>query len=499
MTDIVRVPLSDGNYIEYIDDLIGSGAMKDVYFTPCKTKVVAFYREPQDAAARERLEMITGIYRERIFDVPGGEYWKELFCWPDQIIEFQGKLGLVMPVYPGHFFFEHGSVNDDMLGIKGKEKQGKWYASANNQNRFLDPRERGSWLNYLQISLKIARTVRRMHAAGLAHSDLSYKNVLVAPTRAQTCVIDVDGLVVPGKYPPDVVGTPDFIAPECVATAHLDKNDSARKLPSIQTDRHALAVLIYHYLLLRHPLRGDKVHALEPHEDETLGMGEKALFIEHPVDTGNRIKLENVRESELPWKDTNKLPYTITGPYLSQLFERAFIDGLHHPGLRPTADEWETALIKTLDLVQPCNNSGCAQKWYVFDNKTNPVCPFCDTKYEGLLPVLNLYSSRDGQSFKPDNHRLMVYRDQSLFPYHINRNIVPNERLADQDKSRVGYFINHHGRWLLVNEKMQDLTDVANKRPVSPGEHIELTDGLQLLCSKEPGGRLFVVQMVNKH
>jgi hypothetical protein len=30
-------------------------------------------------------------------------------------------------------------------------------------------------------------------------------------------------LVVPGKYPPDVVGTPDFIAPEVVMTNHLKK------------------------------------------------------------------------------------------------------------------------------------------------------------------------------------------------------------------------------------------------------------------------------------
>ncbi|UYM14922.1 helix-hairpin-helix domain-containing protein [Endozoicomonas euniceicola] len=497
MSDIVRIALSDGNYIEYVDELIGSGAMKDVYFTPCKTKVVAFYRDPQGAAARDRLEMITGVYRERIFNAQGGDYWKDMFCWPEKIVEHEGKLGLVMPVYPKHFFFEFGSVNDDMLGIRGKEKQGKWYASSNNQTKFLDPRERGNWLNYLQICLKISRTVRRMHAAGLAHSDLSYKNVLVAPTLAQTCVIDVDGLVVPGKYPPDVVGTPDFIAPECVATAHLDKDDPLRALPSIQTDRHALAVLIYQYLLLRHPLRGDKVHALDPHEDETLAMGEKALFIEHPDNPGNRIKLDDVRDSELPWKDIGKLPYTITGPYLSKLFERSFIDGLHNPNSRPTADEWEAALIKTLDLIQPCENGCCSQSWYIFDNTTSPACPFCSTKYKGQLPVLNLYSSRDGKSFKPDNHRLMVYRDQSLFPYHVNRQLVPNERLADEHKKRVGYFIYHNDKWLLVNENIPELTDAANKRLIPLGGHIELRDNLQLLCSKKPGGRLFVVQLVH--
>jgi serine/threonine protein kinase len=125
------------------------------------------------------------------------------------------------------------------LGIKGKEKEGKWFASANNQNRFLDEREKGTWLNYLKICILIARAVRRMHAAGLAHSDLSYKNILIDPVTGRACVIDVDGLVVPGKYPPDVVGTPDFIAPEVIQTNHLKKDDPARHLPNIMTDRHA--------------------------------------------------------------------------------------------------------------------------------------------------------------------------------------------------------------------------------------------------------------------
>ena len=101
-----------------------------------------------------------------------------------------------------------------------------------------------------------------MHAAGLAHSDLSYKNILIDPVTGRACVIDVDGLVVPGKYPPDVVGTPDFIAPEVIQTNHLKKDDPKRYLPNIMTDRHALAVLIYMYLLYRHPLRGGLVHDL---------------------------------------------------------------------------------------------------------------------------------------------------------------------------------------------------------------------------------------------
>nr|SPS05726.1 conserved hypothetical protein; putative protein kinase [Candidatus Nitrotoga fabula] len=496
---IIKTQTTDGKPVEFVDNVIGSGAMKDVYFSPDKSYVVGFFKTQQDFQAKDRLGMITGKYKENILNNVGGEYWKNLFCWPTNMLEYNGQLGVVVPTYQKQFFFDYGSKNNDFLGIKGKEKEGKWFASASNQNRFLDPRERGDWQNYLRIGVLLSRAVRRLHAAGLAHSDLSYKNVLVNPVTGAACIIDIDGLVVPGKYPPDVVGTPDFIAPEVIMTTHLKKDDPNRKLPSINTDRHALAVLIYMYLLYRHPLRGDKVYDMDPQKDEELSMGAKSLFVEHPTDASNRIKVANAKPTELPWKDTAKIPYTVTGPYLTPLFQRAFIDGLHDPSKRPTADDWEVALVKTIDLVQPCQNTNCDQKWYVFDNSTKPKCPFCGTTYKGKLPVLNLYSSRKEGQFRPENHRLMVYTNQSLFQWHTNRNVVPNERITEAQKKREGYFVFHNDVWYLVNENMlelMDLTDPNNKKSISIGGRVELTDGKQILFSKQDGGRLAVIQMV---
>ncbi|MBK1716416.1 helix-hairpin-helix domain-containing protein [Thiocystis violacea] len=497
MARVVTCQTFEGRTVAFVDEVIGSGAMKEVYFSPDRSYIVAFYKTRPDPRARERLEMITGRYRESIFDQVGGDYWRNLFCWPTAMLEHQGRLGLVAPTYPGHFFFEHGSRNDDRLGIKGKEKEGKWFAAANLRNRFVDPRELGDWLGHLQVCLRLARAVRRLHMAGLAHSDLSYKNVLVDPSRGLACVIDVDGLVVPGKYPPDVVGTPDFIAPEVVITSHLPKDDPARQLPRRETDLHALAVLIYMYLLYRHPLRGGQVHDIDDEQrDERLAMGERALFIEHPSEPGNRIRVADAKPTELPWADTERLPFTLTGPYLSPLFQQAFVTGLRDPSQRPSANDWETALIKTVDLIQPCRNLGCEQKWYLFDNSTQPRCPFCGTAFHGQLPVLNLYSSRAEGLFRPDNRRLMVWTGQSLFAWHANSLIVPNERLAETEKARVGYFVFHAGSWWLVNERLPDLMDLATKTPAPIGGQLQLLDGQRILLAKGEGGRLVVVQMV---
>lgn len=503
---IIKCHTVDGRAIEFVDEVIGSGAMKDVYFSSDRSYVVCFFSKEKNKfyeskaaleQQKDRLKEIVGNKWNGIFNGVGGDYWKNIFCWPDGLVEYNDLLGITAPTYKKYYFFSYGSKNNDFLKIKGKEKEGKWFASANNQNRFLDEREKGSWLNYLKIGILISRAVRRMHAAGLAHSDLSYKNVLIDPVTGSACVIDVDGLVVPGKYPPDVVGTPDFIAPEVVMTNHLSKEDPKRFLPSIATDKHALAVLIYIYLLYRHPLRGGKIHDIDdPQKDENMGMGEKALFVEHPTDQSNQVKSNQLQPSQLPWADPSQISYQVTGPYLTELFNKSFIEGLHEPSKRPSANDWETALVKTVDLIQPCQNAACSQKWYVFDNTTQPKCPFCHTSFIGKLPILNFYSARQQGNYRPDNHRLMVWTGQSLFAWHANNMIAPNERLTSEQTARKGYFVLHNDRWWLVNEGLTDLTEVTTKTVIPIGGKIELKNGVQILLSKQEGGRLAVVQMV---
>jgi len=478
------VTATDGSTIEYNDDRSCEGGMKKVYFANDKKHVVAFYKDEQDHTARERLEDIVEKYCP-LRDKDCGPYWEKLYCWPKKVIDGD-KLGVVVPLYPRHFFFETGFM-------KGKEKEGKWFASA-KLRRLLDPSEKGTWQSYFRISILISRAIRRMHNSGLAHSDLSYKNVLINPKGGHAAIIDIDGLVVPGKYPPDVLGTPDFIAPEVYKTLKYKLKDKRRILPSIKTDLHALAVLIYMYLLYRHPLRGGKVHDLDAAKDEKLLMGEKALFIEHPTDNSNRPNEPD--PSYLPWSDVKQIPYTVTGPYLKKLFDTTFIKGLHAPRERPKAMDWEEALVKTIDLMQPCGNENCEQKWFVFDNSNKPQCPFCGWVFKGMLPVLNLYSSMRKGSFTPDNHRLMVYNNQNLYLWHTNRWIFPNERCSAADLTPVGYFVLHKGKWVLVNKKLPDMKDLTENRDIPIDTMVELKEGKQLLFSRAVGGRLALVQMV---
>jgi serine/threonine protein kinase len=502
MSIVTVKSIVNGTTYQYVDNgEPKSGTAKNVYFSPDRKYVVAIFKEKQDFTQKERLKKITSDHLTRISNAEGGAYYlEEIFRWPTDVIEINGNIGVIVPLYKPNYFFKKGYTNQDL--IKGEEKNGKWFAGSKFRNKqfplSLDQSELGNWLSYFQICVNIARGVKKLHQMGLSHSDLSYNNVLVDPIAKTAVIIDLDSLVVPGIWPAEVIGTADFIAPEVLATKHLNKADPNRKLPNRLTDLHAFACLVYMFLLHRHPLKGGKVHDLDTEKDDLLSMGEKAIFIEHPTDKSNRPKMNQVSKWDTYWADVTKLPYTITGPYLKDLFDHAFIKGLHSPNNRPTADMWEQALLKTTDLMQPCSNLNCEQKWYVFDNTNTPRCPFCGTAHKGTLPVLDLYYQFKPSVWKPENHRLMVYNNQYLFQWHVNRNVTRNEKLTAEQKVPVGYFTFHNNKWVLVNQKLTSLKDLTDDKIIGINEMVELTDGKKILLSKEDGGRIVTITMANK-
>jgi hypothetical protein len=100
--------------------------------------------------------------------------------------------------------------------------------------------------------------------------------------------------------------------------------------------------------------------------------------------------------------------------------------------------------------------------------------------------------------WKPENHRLMIYNNQYLFQWHVNRNVVRNERLTNAQKEPVGYFTFYQGKWVLVNQKLSSLKDLTEDKDIAIGTMVEISDGKKLLLSDEEGGRVVIVTMANK-
>jgi hypothetical protein len=469
-----KAKLSDGRQLDFLPDVIGEGGMKRVHFTTDKKSVVCFFKDQSlrtDRNRMQRLEAILGKFNPTT-DSATGAYFRDLFCWPTGIV-VAPEFGVLTPAYAKNFFFASGP-------FQGKEKEGKWFSSP-KLRRMLPAAERGDWATYLHVCLLMARAVRKLHLTGLAHSDLSCKNILIDPAGGRCAVIDIDSLVVPGIYSPDVLGTPGYIAPEVLATQNLQFDDPKRRLPSNLTDLHALAVLIYEYLLRRHPIRGPKVNSLNTDEDELLSMGSKALFVEHPEDTSNHVPV--------------LFSYRKLGPYLPKLLEKAFIEGLHEPQRRPTADQWEKALARSLDLLLPCGNTACEERWFLYVEGEKPRCPWCGWEQHERVPILDFHYSPGGRrgQFRPEGHCLTGYEKRGLHAWHVYRNVQPVEGAPEEELALV---MRHQGQWVLANRRLSGLISPAGN-PVAPGHAFVLRDGDEVLLSREEHGRLVTVRMVS--
>ncbi|MCI0700687.1 MAG: serine/threonine protein kinase [Planctomycetia bacterium] len=464
--------LADGKKIDYLPDVIGEGGFKRVHFARDKKSVVCFFKDQQSASDTrqvQRLEGILGKFNPTTHP-DTGKYFANLFCWPTGII-VSPMLGITAPAYPSQFFFATGKW-------KGKEKNGKWFVSP-KLRKLLPPAERGDWKNYLDLCALMARGVRRMHLAGLAHSDLSCNNVLIDPPNGRCVIIDVDSLVVPGIYPAEVAGTPGYIAPEVLGTLHLPESDPAKRLPCNYTDMHALAVLVYENLLRRHPLKGPKVYHTDPAEDDRLAFGEKALFIEHPTDASNRVAGISVTLDHL-------------GPYLKAECIKAFVTGLHDPTKRPTATAWESALNKTADLLFLCPNSACEERWCVHLEGKPPVCPWCGTKLKSRLPVLDLYYAPKPGQFRPENHRIVGYANRPIYPWHVRTDVRNAETVPAEPQAVV---LPHGDKWILKNLKLESLISPKGN-PVPEGQACLLQEGDEIVLSRHEKGRMVCVRMV---
>lgn len=99
--------------------------------------------------------------------------------------------------------------------------------------------------------------------------------------------------------------------------------------------------------------------------------------------------------------------------------------------------------------------------------------------------------------FKPENYRLMVYNRQSLYMWHVNRFIFPNEKLTAEEKRPVGDFHFHNGKWILINRRLPYMWDKDTDTKIEIGQAVELTEGKKILLGKNDGDRLIIVQLVN--
>ncbi|MGQ9473232.1 MAG: protein kinase domain-containing protein [Candidatus Caldatribacteriaceae bacterium] len=338
-----------------VDGPIIAGGEGEVYFSRCGRFVVKIYHDQILPRDKERM-----LQRVLFLGKNLGE-GSNLLCWPLALVrELEGKqkIGVVTKKVPRPPFRE---LVDAILSPREFKKAVE---------------EGATWREYLKIAHSLAKTVAILHGKGCAHADLHFKNFLVDLKTGRSVLIDLDGLVVPGFLPPQVAGMMPFMAPEIIVQ---------KIAPNQKTDRHSLAVLIFHTLLFRNPLQPLVCYDPDdPEKDERLGWGEKAIFSEHPLDFRHRP-----HSLGIPLFRRGTLSFCVLTPELQALVKRSFIDGLFVPEVRPLAREWEQALFSSFFVLWRCLR--CHQYFFYpyWLPKSLRRCPFCG---KGISPPYPLVS-----------------------------------------------------------------------------------------------------------
>ncbi len=415
----MRVIFADGTSEDYSDTPIGSGTEGDVYRSTQGDTVVKLYTNdplPPEERARRIDTLINELSPTRDDSV-----WSELFTWPEKRV-MQPRIGFRMRYVEGMKPLEHYYMPKAYARLKAEEK---------------------GWLvGHIAAAIKLASAASRLATKGLCYPDFSGKNIVIDPYDGRMTLLDCDSLTVPGKLPPTVEGTSTFRAPEIVTRTV--------PVPRVETDRHALAVLLYHWLLLWHPLLGDKIFDPDPNQDDLQRYGLQPLYIEHPTDASNRASQQKIKTSML-------------GPDMEKLFRRAFVDGLKMPIRRPQPFEWQDALYHAYDQLIPCATPTCGWRSFVALPTTRLVCPMCNqpARQTASIPFVYLLSHKgtnnpfDYPADTANAHYVTGWPGKTLHQWHIRPDATPKythaNNISDTAPQAMFEYDPHGNQWYLKN------------------------------------------------
>lgn len=421
---VIRLP--DGDREWQVSALLGEGGQGAVYRIEAvdgqeRPRALKWYA-PHSAtpAQREALERLVG------WGAPSSDY-----LWPEQLVDgSDGTFGYTMGLRPAEY-----------CGF-GEVLTGRIAAPLSVR---------------LQIAANLAHAYLELHMLGLCYRDISFGNVFVHPVRGDVLICDNDNVGVDGTSVSAVLGTRRFMAPEVIRR---------EVMPSMGTDLHSLAVLIFYLLMFHHPLIGTREFELRGRDGETVLLGTDPVFLFDPDDSRNRPHPAHQPGPALRWQHCP--------PRLRELFLKTFGPGLHDPARRVRESIWRAQLDQAIDDIVVCARCGQDQ---MSEGGIRRTCAFCRADIDEIVVLAD------------HSRRLVLNEGTEITAHHVHR---------DYDRATVWGRVVYdpvRGMWGLENTSAQTwglrLPD-RRAHTVDPGRRAALIDGAEFTM----GPRLFRVEVI---
>lgn len=416
-----------------IEELLGSGTQGEVYKVKHDNKYMALkWYYPQ------HLFINDGLHK-RLERIVEHQSPTNRFLWPMSLVSVPGMqtFGYVMTLREARF----KSMVDF---LKGR----------------VDP----SFRTLAIVGLELAHNFWKLHSQGFCYRDISPNNIFFDPNTGEIRICDNDNVDVNYQDGP-INGTPRFMAPELV------RGDAK---PSKHTDLFSLAVLLFHLLMVHHPLFGEK--ELEFHSLDLISLrflcGENPIFIFDPHNNINRPVPGHQDNAIVFWK--------IYPQFLRDRFTMAFTAGLYHSGRsRVMETVWRGDMARLHDAIVDC--AYCkAENFYDSDAHLvsgNPPgrCWHCD-KVIQLPPRLHI------------GKRVTVLNPGTqLFRHHLNNQ-------QEYDFSHPIAEVTHHPHlpdlWGIKNlSNLKWVGSMPNGAmfDILPGQHVPIENRTRISFGKVDG------------
>lgn len=229
----------------------------------------------------------------------------------------------------------------------------------------------------LVIAENICSVISGVHKAGYVVGDFNPLNIGINLKDGTVVFFDTDAYHIQDPYTDETyrcnVSYPGYVAPELIASSKNYKTANPAEidvyahmpLPTFtkHTDNFALAIHIFRLLMNGYsPFNG--IGSTLSVSETSPGIGDAA------VERDNYCFKSGLKPLSVATPPLTTLPKTI-----QDLFNRAFVQGRISPSLRPSADEWRTALEQYEDSLIQCKTN-TNHRYY----KMNSTCPWCEAK-----------------------------------------------------------------------------------------------------------------------
>lgn len=262
----------------------------------------------------------------------------DAFLWPEYLTNIQnGSFGYIMKLRPqGYFEFGH-------------------YLLAKVQFKSFDA--------LVNAAMKICEGFKALHLAGLSYQDLNDGNFFIHPETGDVLICDNDNVFPEGQNS-GILGKARYMAPEVVI---------GKELPSKQTDRFSLSVVLFLLFYGNHPFEGARVLACpcmtEKYEKQFYGS--EAIFI-YDEKKGENRPVRGVHNNVL--KRWPAFPAMLRNVFKHEFSEEC----LKNPTKRMLERQWQLTIQKLRDMLVVCPQ--CGKETFIEDASA-PKCICCDKTF----------------------------------------------------------------------------------------------------------------------